>query len=358
MFTGIPPFANTPDNLMLQLVVDRRTRPVRPTPTDVNNLTNDMWSLIEACWAHNPKRRPSGPDLVMDIESSIATDNSKQQFISDAQECSTLGPTQKLGHHSSGWGSRLSLDEKHGRRSRRSSTRLSNQDTGEEPGHASVSRNPIPQTLPSTPNPLAVLPTPEETDLSEPVHHQGRSGAEHEMLRYLRRHPSFVYDRNADHLTLRKRSASNLNLPRTQDGPNHLWEGIFQVLLDLVDDTPMGVLDNALQSTRSKKPVNKFALTVWSLQYFKRAVKENLKSKGSDANDVLFVPPFWADMIYDMVADGPHGFPEAAGVMLRLWECFSSDVKSLPARIYVLDRHWEFQSRWVVHRYVRYCGIL
>lgn len=113
----------------------------------------------------------------------------------------------------------------------------------------------------------------------------------------------------------------------------------------------MKILDDALQSTHTDYIVDEFALTIWSLQCFKRAIRIRLKSEGLDETDTLFVPPLWANKIYLMVDEGPQGIQEASGVILGLWKHHSYDVQALPARILVLDRHWESKSRWVVHRY-------
>ncbi|KAJ3486030.1 hypothetical protein NLI96_g4520 [Meripilus lineatus] len=336
IFAGVAPFSHIPGQEIFGLVIDRRCRPDRPTPSDTNGLTDDLWQLIELCWSHDPKKRPTGSEVVMGIENSIATDNSSRSF------------QHEPGYQSGGWSSEVSLDRLRSHQPRRGD---SYEEVWEEPGHAYVSRNPIPDSVPHASASYPSLPIPNDALCRRNSRNQGVSNAEQEVIRYLKKHPSFAYDNGQDHLTLRKRSASNVDIPRTSERPLRIWEKVYQLLLDQVGGVSMKILDDALQSTHTDYIVDEFALTIWSLQCFKRAIRIRLKSEGLDETDTLFVPPLWANKIYLMVDEGPQGIQEASGVILGLWKHHSYDVQALPARILVLDRHWESKSRWVVHSF-------
>ncbi|KAJ3551589.1 hypothetical protein NM688_g4615 [Phlebia brevispora] len=58
IFTGLPPFANLPDQRMIQQVCDG-WRPERPADPQISiwGLNNQVWALMEKCWAHSPRSR-------------------------------------------------------------------------------------------------------------------------------------------------------------------------------------------------------------------------------------------------------------------------------------------------------------
>ncbi|KAI0073086.1 kinase-like protein [Panus rudis PR-1116 ss-1] len=60
VFTGLPPFSGVPDSLLLQIVVDRGRRPLRPErPSDCPGLDDKVWTLMESMWDAKPKQRPN-----------------------------------------------------------------------------------------------------------------------------------------------------------------------------------------------------------------------------------------------------------------------------------------------------------
>lgn len=70
VFAGLPPFANTPNGLLMNVVVDRGLRPPRPDGYEVRKqgLGNRMWELLETCWSAEPKNRPSARTISTRIE--------------------------------------------------------------------------------------------------------------------------------------------------------------------------------------------------------------------------------------------------------------------------------------------------
>jgi len=63
IYSGVPPFSNTADPLLLQLVVEWGRRPRRPD-NEANELDDQTWQLMEAAWHADPKHRPSASEVV------------------------------------------------------------------------------------------------------------------------------------------------------------------------------------------------------------------------------------------------------------------------------------------------------
>lgn len=70
MFTGVPPFANTPTEMLMNVIVDRILRPPRPKEEAARKqgLGNRMWAVLEACWSAEPNHRPSAQTISTYIE--------------------------------------------------------------------------------------------------------------------------------------------------------------------------------------------------------------------------------------------------------------------------------------------------
>ena len=59
VFTGIPPFASTPDTILFTIICDSGLRPPKPAEadTDAPGLNDDVWDLMTQCWAQEPRDR-------------------------------------------------------------------------------------------------------------------------------------------------------------------------------------------------------------------------------------------------------------------------------------------------------------
>ncbi|KDQ12659.1 hypothetical protein BOTBODRAFT_634144, partial [Botryobasidium botryosum FD-172 SS1] len=70
IFTNLPPFANTPDILLLPLIVDRKQRPPRPADSlsAGRGLNDSIWALVEECWTHDPDQRPAAALVSSQLE--------------------------------------------------------------------------------------------------------------------------------------------------------------------------------------------------------------------------------------------------------------------------------------------------
>lgn len=58
MYTGRPPFAHR--RLLSQVIIDivENRHPGRPQPEDAPQLVDEMWTMIQSCWVHEPEGRP------------------------------------------------------------------------------------------------------------------------------------------------------------------------------------------------------------------------------------------------------------------------------------------------------------
>ena len=66
MMTGIVPFRQFDSVMHFELVVRKRMRPAKPAdnhPSIANGLNEDMWKLLEMCWASDRKERPSFKEI-------------------------------------------------------------------------------------------------------------------------------------------------------------------------------------------------------------------------------------------------------------------------------------------------------
>ncbi|KAH8829901.1 kinase-like domain-containing protein [Flagelloscypha sp. PMI_526] len=73
VMTGKPPFPELPEASVL-LSVLRGERPARPQ--QVGSFTDELWNLIERCWAHQPEMRPTFDDITIIMGGIISREGS------------------------------------------------------------------------------------------------------------------------------------------------------------------------------------------------------------------------------------------------------------------------------------------
>lgn len=80
IFAGVPPFANTPEANLINVVADRGMRPPRPDQAETRKLGlgDGMWGLIEASWTQEPNRRPSAPTIAQRLGTLRAAPSSEE----------------------------------------------------------------------------------------------------------------------------------------------------------------------------------------------------------------------------------------------------------------------------------------
>lgn len=126
------------------------------------------------------------------------------------------------------------------------------------------------------------------------------------------------------------------------------WQRVHQRLLSWAIIWPMSELENALNSTTRGQQVDEIALSIWSVQSYKRYVRSKMTDSPGGRPDRLFVPPNMADAISTAVFNGRHG--DACGMLRDLWSPFG--LEGSPRLIIVLAKHRSDPNHWVVHRYV------
>ncbi|KAL0577342.1 hypothetical protein V5O48_004641 [Marasmius crinis-equi] len=62
IITGKPPFSDH-DNSVAAVRITLGQRPPRPSPTTVSWCPDEVWSLVEQCWAKNPSHRPTARSI-------------------------------------------------------------------------------------------------------------------------------------------------------------------------------------------------------------------------------------------------------------------------------------------------------
>ncbi|KAJ7262193.1 hypothetical protein B0H12DRAFT_319434 [Mycena haematopus] len=125
------------------------------------------------------------------------------------------------------------------------------------------------------------------------------------------------------------------------------WQRIHQRLLSWAIIWPAADFDAALNSTTRNQQVNEVALTIWSMQTYKRYVRAKLTDSPQGVVDRLFVPPNMADAISNAVFNGRHG--DACGMLRDLWSPFG--LEGMPRLLIVLAKHRSDSNHWVVHRF-------
>jgi hypothetical protein len=71
MFSGSFPFQDIKNEFRFMLEVKQGKRPLRPPhdPSSSRGLTDEVWKLMEECWASHPEDRPSAAKVVRCIRS-------------------------------------------------------------------------------------------------------------------------------------------------------------------------------------------------------------------------------------------------------------------------------------------------
>lgn len=65
IFTGAPPFADTPDDMLRTIICDEEIRPLRPTDPHVMNrgLDDGLWAIMIKSWDQEPKSRQTAAEI-------------------------------------------------------------------------------------------------------------------------------------------------------------------------------------------------------------------------------------------------------------------------------------------------------
>lgn len=125
------------------------------------------------------------------------------------------------------------------------------------------------------------------------------------------------------------------------------WQHIHHKLLSWAIVWPMSELENALNSTTRGHQVDEVALSIWSIQTYKRYVRSKMTENPPELVDRLFVPPNVAEAISTAVYNGRHG--DASSMLKELWTPFG--LEGMPRLLIVLAKHRNDDNHYVAHRY-------
>ncbi|KAF9450209.1 kinase-like protein [Macrolepiota fuliginosa MF-IS2] len=92
IFTGQIPFYETRgDEAVTLKLINSHQQPSRPAPDKmVEEVTDDMWCLLEDCWNHEPDRRPSVVEVLERLEDMMTPD--QVRFVRSGSSGSVGGP--------------------------------------------------------------------------------------------------------------------------------------------------------------------------------------------------------------------------------------------------------------------------
>ena len=71
MLTGAPPFASRQKSELACQVVLRGERPHRPKNSESLGITDEIWGLLELCWAKEASSRPAADHVVRCLEGAV-----------------------------------------------------------------------------------------------------------------------------------------------------------------------------------------------------------------------------------------------------------------------------------------------
>jgi hypothetical protein len=122
------------------------------------------------------------------------------------------------------------------------------------------------------------------------------------------------------------------------------WVKVNQCLYNWVDALPVAELNDCLRSYETRGKVNELALTIWTMQVYKRYVRATLTALPPRTVDIMFVPPKIADAINEAVQEELHG--EATRMLRELLDSFGF-LHHPKLILAISDR--DGHDRWEVH---------
>ena len=79
VFTGKIPFGERGSGAVV-LRISQGSRPEMPRDAQAVGLTIKIWDVLEICWQHNPKKRPTMQEVVRRWERFVKNDDSLNTF--------------------------------------------------------------------------------------------------------------------------------------------------------------------------------------------------------------------------------------------------------------------------------------
>ncbi|KAF5346917.1 hypothetical protein D9758_010095 [Tetrapyrgos nigripes] len=126
------------------------------------------------------------------------------------------------------------------------------------------------------------------------------------------------------------------------------WQKMHEDMLNWTTRLHISELDEALKSTTRGRPVNEYALSIWTHQMYKRYVYSRMTDSREGLVDCLTIGSMTAQYISALVSKGKHG--DASRELRQFW--YSWGLQDAPRLLAVLAKHVRpDESHWVVHRF-------
>jgi len=68
VYTGHYPFFDIPAAIEVSDMVIKGIRPQRPDHTSRIAMSDEVWTMVEACWNHQPSERPTSEHIILDLK--------------------------------------------------------------------------------------------------------------------------------------------------------------------------------------------------------------------------------------------------------------------------------------------------
>ena len=89
VFTGKIPFGEQKNEAVV-LRISEGGRPEMPENAQAVGLTGEIWALLESCWQHDPKKRPTMEEVVMRWEKFVENSNEDKNLFLKCVQISLL----------------------------------------------------------------------------------------------------------------------------------------------------------------------------------------------------------------------------------------------------------------------------
>ncbi|CAL1703032.1 unnamed protein product [Somion occarium] len=353
IYSETPPFASIAGDprLLMASVVNERNRPSRPEPSPGKTpLHDEVWHVMVRAWSHEPQARPK----VSDIASILArrNGNSSQHVLTGISPDPNKPPPPKSRvneqrHHRRAESIQVPIPaiigvpienvNGHYTENAPSSSNASHSSRLNETTHPNPSRNG--PSRPDTGNYfLGGWQDPSKSTLHLPQQPST---------------PALINQPSQSPLPSNSSSTTRFQKPPRLTRPH---ERLYDYFRRWTDTWDMSVLGSAFQSTLPDSMVNEVALTVWTMQMYKRRLRHLVNERLDDVIEVFTVPPHFTSKINNILSGTARqtgerqGLSAAAKILGDLWAVIRHSQKAEPKTILIIGPHWQQKGRWLVHK--------
>ncbi|KAL4243918.1 hypothetical protein ABKN59_011583 [Abortiporus biennis] len=306
IISNITPFGHLNEEQFYVAVLSKKERPRRPSPSDPFAISDKLWNLIQAAWTETRNLRPFASAFRREVQRCI-------QFEEEANKnAHIVVPSQqpKARPTPTARGNNANTTVRH----------YPSTPVMKPPQHDNPSKGTLEsRTLVDTPR------TPKIPKITSPL-------LEAPSTR-------IVQDIKDYGLCMRTKLCEGRFYPP--------WERIFKLTREWARSWPLSRLIHARDSTIQGCTVDDTALTIWSMQYYKR------ETKAQETPDFylpdLVVPPYVTEIIGYLAET--RGSTNAAEVLIHMWDVVRGKPDTVPRRIVAFGGMWSDRSRWIVYSF-------